>query len=234
MNLADELVQANQILANEGILDAFGHVSVRLPGKGANYLLSRYRPPLLVSAADITEYDEKDAPLTNAKDEHYSERAIHGAIYRARSDVNAVCHTHAAFVLPFAISGVAIHPVYHMGACLGQVIPFWDSQDEFGDTNLLVSTAEQGASLARALGANWVVLLRRHGAVAAGLSIKDVVYRSIQLQDNARAQLQAAMLGAAPSLTPGEIAKAGAVSDRPRTVQRGWDYWSARVAGKGV
>ncbi|HXF53695.1 MAG TPA: class II aldolase/adducin family protein [Hyphomicrobiaceae bacterium] len=230
MTLAEELVLANRILVNEGILDAFGHVSARLPDKGVHYLLSRYRPPLLVSTGDITEYDERDAPLTNAKDEHYSERAIHGAIYRARPDVAAVCHTHAPFVLPFAVSGVAIHPVYHMGACLGAHIPFWDSQDEFGDTNLLVSTPEQGASLARALGPHWVVILRRHGAVVAGRSIPEVVYRAIQLQDNARAQLQAAMLGSAPSLPPGEIAKAGAIADRPRTIRRGWDYWVARAA----
>ena len=229
MQLADELVQANQILANEGVLDAFGHVSCRLPGRGAQYLLSRYKPPLLVRGADISEFDEKDRPLTNADDEHYSERAIHGAVYRARPDVMAVCHTHAPFVLPFAIAGVPIHPVYHMGACLGEVIPFWDSQDEFGDTNLLVSTAEQGASMARALGPNWVVLLRRHGATVVGRSIQDVVYRSIYLQDNARAQLNAALLGAAPSLPAGEIALAMKTSDRPRTVKRGWDYWSARL-----
>jgi HCOMODA/2-hydroxy-3-carboxy-muconic semialdehyde decarboxylase len=232
MQLADELVEANQILANEGILDAFGHVSVRLPGKGAHYLMSRYKPPLLVRAADITEFDGEDRPVTNTRDEHYSERAIHGAIYRARPDVTAVCHTHAPFVLPFVIAGVPIHPVFHMGACLGEKLPFWDSQDEFGDTNLLVSTPDEGASLARALGPHWVVLLRRHGAAVAGRSIKDVVYRSIQLQDNARAQLQAASLGAAPPLSPGEIRMAREVSDRPRTLQRGWDYWSARVAAR--
>ena len=98
----------------------------------------------------------------------YGERVIHGGIYQARPDVNAVCHHHAPSILPFCISGVDLKPVYHLGATLGERVPFWDARDEFGDTTLIVAKPEEGASLARALGPDWIVLMRRHGATVAG------------------------------------------------------------------
>ena len=120
----------------------------------------------------------------------YSERVIHGEIYKARPDVHAVVHHHAHAVLPYAISGREMVPVFHLGAVIGHV-PFWDQRDEFGDTNMLVVKPEEGASLARALGPNWTVLMRRHGATVAGTSLRQLTFRTVFGCHNAKLQSQA-------------------------------------------
>jgi ribulose-5-phosphate 4-epimerase/fuculose-1-phosphate aldolase len=227
----ESLVLANRILSREGVLDAFGHVSVRHPYHNDRYLISLGVSPANVEAGGIIEVTLDGKPLRalSEGEKLYGERVIHGEIYRARSDVHAVCHLHSADVLPFANSGVPIVPVYHVGAVIGDTIPFWDSRDEFGDTNLLVTTREEGASLARALGAHWVVVMRRHGATVAGRSIKEMVFRSVYLQQNARLQLQIQMIGDVSPLTPGEIEKASQLNLSPQPTERAWGYWCARV-----
>ena len=157
----DVLARANRIIANEGVLDAFGHVSMRHPTDSGRYLLSRSRAPELVQPDDILEFTLDSQPNKTTDVRLYGERAIHGGIYQARPDVNAVCHHHAPSILPFCISGMDIKPVYHLGATLGEKIPFWDARDDFGDTNFIVAKPKEGASLARALGENWIVLMRR-------------------------------------------------------------------------
>src|SRR6516165_12373938 len=159
-DVIEELVIANRILSHEGVIDAFGHVSVRHPADPNRYLLSRSRSPLLVEPDDILEYKLDSEPAKRTSARLYSERVIHGCIYQARSDVMAVCHHHAPAVMPFCVSGKPIVPVFHVGATLGEQMPFWDQANEFGDTNLLVVKPE-GQSLARALGRQWVVLMRR-------------------------------------------------------------------------
>src|SRR4029077_9310480 len=110
---------------------------------------------------------------------------IHGGIYQARQEVNAVCHHHAASILPFCVSGMELKPVYHLGATLGAKVPFWDSRDEFGDTTLIVAKPEEGASLARALADNWIVLMRRHGAAVIGPTLEELAFRTIYIARNA-------------------------------------------------
>src|SRR5947209_5929440 len=146
-DLRRDVATAYRIVANEGILDAFGHISVRHPGNPNRYFLSRSRAPSLVQPDDILEYDLDSNPIIPPKERPYSERVIHGEIFKARPDVNAVCHHHAPSIMPFAISGVPLVPVFHLGASMGASAPVWDSRDEFGDTNLLVVKPEEGASL---------------------------------------------------------------------------------------
>ena len=161
-----ELARANRILANEGIIDAFGHISVRHPDNPQRYFISRHRASELVEPSDILEMTLDSEPVVPTSVRLYSEMVIHGEIYKARPDVSSVCHHHAMAVLPFCATGVELVPLFHLGGTLGGKVPFWDSRDEFGDTNLLVRTPEEGASLARALGPHFIVLLRRHGAAA--------------------------------------------------------------------
>ena len=151
-DIVAELALANRILANEGVLDAFGHVSARHPGDPGRYLLPRARSPGLVEPGDILEFTLDSEPVKPPKVHMYAERVIHGCIYQARPDVMAICHHHAPAVMPFAIAGKPIVPVFHLGAAGGEDMPFWDQHDEFGDTNLLVVKPEEGRSLARALG----------------------------------------------------------------------------------
>ena len=165
LNQARELLaRANRMIANEGVLDAFGHVTMRHPTDPGRYLMSYSRGPELVQPDDILEFTLNSQIVKPVEMRLYGERVIHGEIYKARPDVNAVCHHHAPSILPFCISGVELKPVYHLGATLGAKVPFWDSRDEFGDTSLIVAKPEEGASLARALGPHWIVLMRRHGA----------------------------------------------------------------------
>jgi ribulose-5-phosphate 4-epimerase/fuculose-1-phosphate aldolase len=224
-----ELARANRILAHEDVLDAFGHVSVRHPGDPGRYLLSRSRGPELVQAADILEFTLDSEPVVPPTQRLYSERVIHGCIYQARPDVHAVVHHHAPSIMPFVIAGVDIVPVFHLGATMGAKAPFWDSRDEFGDTSLLVVKPEEGRSLARALGAHAMVLMRRHGATVAGGNLHEVVFRSIYSARNAEHQWRAHALGAVGALTAGEAALAARHNLAPGPVERAWEYWSGRL-----
>jgi HCOMODA/2-hydroxy-3-carboxy-muconic semialdehyde decarboxylase len=228
--LRRDLAVAYRIVANEGILDAFGHISVRNPNNPQRYFLSRSRAPGLVQADDILEYDLDSNPIVPPKERPYSERVIHGEIFKARPDVNAVCHHHAPSIMPFAISGVPLVPVFHLGASMGASAPVWDSRDEFGDTNLLVVKPEEGASLARALGAASIVVMRRHGATIVGGSLRELVFRTIYSAKNAEHQLAAHVLGNVSALSAGETQMAFEIHRAPGPLARAYEYWVRRLA----
>jgi ribulose-5-phosphate 4-epimerase/fuculose-1-phosphate aldolase len=230
----EQLAVANRILGHEGVIDAFGHVSIRHPHHPGRYLLSRSRSPLLVEPDDIIEYALDSEPVAPPASLLYSERVIHGCIYQARSDVMAVCHHHAPAVMPFCITGTPIVPVFHVGGAIGATTPFWDQHDEFGDTNLLVVKPEEGRSLARALGPHSVVLMKRHGATVVGGGLRELVSRSIYLCQNADYQLRSMMLGTPQPLHPGEIPLAGAINVKTTAVERTWEYWSSRLRHAGL
>src|SRR6516165_12121255 len=189
--LRHELAVANRILGHEGVIDAFGHVSIRHPGDPSRYFLSRSRAPALVEPDDILEFTLDSEPVQPPTAQLYAERVIHGEIYTARPDVLAVCHHHSAAIMPFCISGDPVVPVFHLGAAMGAKVPFWDSRDDFGDTNLLVVKPEEGASLARALGGHAMVLMRHHGATVVGANLRQLVFRSIYACRNAEYQMAA-------------------------------------------
>jgi HCOMODA/2-hydroxy-3-carboxy-muconic semialdehyde decarboxylase len=225
-----ELATANRILANEGVLDAFGHISVRHPTNPDRYLISRYGAAELMTADDILELTLDSKPVEPTSARLFSELVIHGCIYQARPDVHSVCHHHSVSVLPYCITGVELVPVMHLGASLGGKVPFWDSRDEFGDTPLVVTTPEQGRSHARGLGEHWIVLLRRHGATVAGRSLRECVFRSIYSCRNAELQSRAHGIGSISMLSAGEAELCSAHSLTPRTLSRTWEYWTYRLA----
>jgi ribulose-5-phosphate 4-epimerase/fuculose-1-phosphate aldolase len=204
-----ELALANRIIAHEGVLDGFGHVSMRHPTDPGRYLLARSRSPELIEPADIFEFTLDSEPVAAKGVTLYGERVIHGCIYQARPDVNAVCHHHSPSVLPFCITGVELVPVFHMGAVLGTAAPFWDSRDDFGDTNMLVVKPEEGQSLAKALGSHWMVLMRRHGATLVGTTLRELVFRTIYSHANAEIQLRSMLLGKIGPLSRGEAERTG-------------------------
>ena len=210
LNQAKEVIaRANRMIANEGVLDAFGHVTMRHPTDPNRYLMSRSRGPELVQPEDIQEFTLDSQIIKPIEARLYGERVIHGEIYKARPEVNAVCHHHAPSILPFCISGMELKPVYHLGATLGPAVPFWDSRDDFGDTTLIVAKPEEGASLAKALGPNWIVLMRRHGATVAGTSLEELTFRTIYTARNAAMQIEAHNLGHVSPLTAAETELAG-------------------------
>lgn len=231
-----ETAIGNRILANEGVLDAFGHVSMRHPANPNRYFLSRSRAPELVEPGDIIEYDLDSNPVKPTSERPYAERVIHGEIYKVRPDVMSIVHHHAPAVMPFCISGTELMPVMHLGAVIGQKVPMWDQYDEFGDTNLLVVKPEEGASLARALGQGPLVLMKGHGATVVGSSVQELVFRAIYSCRNAEYQFMAKMLGNVMPLRPGEVTKSAEIYAMPTANFRAWEYWLARLekAGGGV
>ncbi|WP_293799695.1 class II aldolase/adducin family protein [uncultured Bosea sp.] len=228
-NVLDDLVAANRILAREGVLDGFGHVSARHPLDPERYFISRSRSPALVERADLVELDLEGRPVRNTGAKLYAERVIHSAIYKARPDVMSVCHNHAPAVVAFCIAGVEIVPVCHLGAVIGQRVPIWDSRDEFGDTDLLVRTPDQATSLAAALADNWVVAMRRHGATVAGRSVRELTFRAVHLRLNAELQLQAASIAPLSPLTSGEIELSSRSNLTEAVIARIWEYWSDQI-----
>jgi HCOMODA/2-hydroxy-3-carboxy-muconic semialdehyde decarboxylase len=229
-----DLSIANRIVANEGVLDAFGHVSMRHPDNPNRYFLSRSRSPELVEPTDFIEYDLDSNPLKEPGVTQYSERVIHGEIYKARPDVMSVCHHHAASFMPLLVTGTDYEPVFHLGAVGGIKPPFWDQHKEFGDTNMLVVKPAEGASLARALGKHNIVLMNRHGVTAVGTSVKMCVFRSVFSTRNAEYQVRAMGLGKIDPLRPGEAELAGQIASGTTGLDRSWEYWVQRLKRAGL
>jgi HCOMODA/2-hydroxy-3-carboxy-muconic semialdehyde decarboxylase len=221
----NELVIANHILANEGVLDGYGHVSIRSPQNREHYFLARAGAPALVAAGDIVEYDFDSNVIGGSTAAGYMERFIHGEIYRARPDVMAVVHCHCPEVIPFADTGVTLRPMYHMGYFIGEGVPLFDNRTGFGITDMLIGTPALGKALATALGTSSAALLRGHGAVVAATSLHLVVGKAYYLNLNARLQYQAMQLGGGKVtyLDPEEARKA------EQNYERSWDAWTAAL-----
>jgi HCOMODA/2-hydroxy-3-carboxy-muconic semialdehyde decarboxylase len=232
-DLRYQIALANRLLTNEGVLDAFGHVSMRHPTDSGRYLLSRSRSPGVIEADDILEFTLDSEPVMPPTVQLYAERVIHGCIYQARPEVTAVCHHHAPAVMPFCIAGVPIVPVFHLGAAGGETMPFWNQRDDFGDTNLLVVKPEEGRSLARALGSHAAVLMNNHGATVVGRDLRELVSRSIFMCHNAEYQLRAQILGKVTTLTAGETRLAGTINAMATVTNRTWEYWTLRLDKAG-
>jgi ribulose-5-phosphate 4-epimerase/fuculose-1-phosphate aldolase len=227
--LIDDIVTGSRVLADFGVLDGFGHVSARHPANPNRFLMSRSLAPALVTADDIMEFD-LDGNAVNARGRTlFLERFIHSEIYRARPDVMSVVHTHSPGVIPYTISQVPLRAVFHNAAFLAAGAPVWDIRKDFGETDMLVRNAAIGKDLALTLGDKSVVLMRGHGDVTVGPSVKLAVFRAYYTDVNARLQSQAIALGGeANYLTPGEGAKADAVN--LAIVDRIWNLWKMRVS----
>jgi HCOMODA/2-hydroxy-3-carboxy-muconic semialdehyde decarboxylase len=231
--LVDDLVLANHILANEGVLDAYGHVSARHPTAADRFLISHTRAPELVEADDLQVLDLTGVRIAGAERRPYEEVAIHAAVYRRRSDVGAVVHSHAPSVIPFTVTGTPLRPVYHMGSVIGHEIPVWDIAKRFGDTDLLVRDAAQGDDLVVTLGPRTVVLMRGHGCVVTGADARAVVFAAVYLERNARLLAEALRLGEVRSLSVGETSRAAAML-RGNAGERAWEYWVRRLPQRPI
>ena len=229
-DLRHDVALANRILAREGVVDAYGHVSRRHPDRPDRFLLSCSRSPELVVPADLMEFrldGEAADPAEQRKP--YLERYIHAAIYEARPEVNSVVHNHSSAVLPFTVTGTPLRPLIHTAGLIGATVPLWDIRDRFGDTNLLVANLEQGRDLARTLGPHSVVLMRGHGCSVAAESLQEAVIAAVYAQLNATLQMNAAQLGEVKFLSDGEIRETGALIRVPNVVARVWEYLASRA-----
>jgi ribulose-5-phosphate 4-epimerase/fuculose-1-phosphate aldolase len=219
----DELFVANRILAGEGVIDGFGHVSVRNPLQPDHYFMTRSNAGGPVDEAGVVELDAQSNVIRPADVRPSIERFIHGEIYRVRPDVMAVVHTHAPPLIPFGVSATPLRPLYHMCGFLEPGVPVFDIRKEHGMTNLLITRPELGQDLAATLGSRAVVLMRGHGATVVGSSLKETVFRAVYTMINAQLQPIAMALGEPTYLAPEEAKLADdlhhAVLNRP------WEYW---------
>ena len=229
VSLSDELVLANHILYDQGILDGFGHVSVRQGDDPNRFLLSRSLAPALVTAGDVLSFDLAGNAVISDGHSVYLERFIHAAIYQVRPDVNAVVHSHAPSILPFgAVRGAELCPICHMSGFIRRNTPIYEIRKDEGDSSdLLIRSIELGLSLARALADHALVLMRGHGMTVVGDSLPQAVFRSIYTEANARIQLSAAQLGSPEFLTAEEAAAADNANQGQ--IGRAWDFWTLRA-----
>jgi ribulose-5-phosphate 4-epimerase/fuculose-1-phosphate aldolase len=225
--LLEKLALANRILYDQGVVDGFGHISVRHDQSPAHFLLSCNRAPGLVSPGDILIYG-MDGELAVPSDKRsYLERYIHSEIYKARPDVMSVVHSHSPSVIPFGATGQRLRPIFHMSGFLGSGSALFEIREGAGNTDLLIRDSGLGQALAQAMGQHNCVLMRGHGSTTVAPSIEVAVYRAIYAEVNARLQLQAAALGPINFLNEEEALLAAASTEGQ--VQRAWDLWSQRI-----
>lgn len=224
----DDLAAASRILADQGVFDAAGHVSMRHPDNAERFLMSRSLAPALVTVDDIMEFTLDCEPCEVRGRSGFLERFLHGAIYRKRPDVMAIAHGHSPSVVPFGLVATPMLATYHNAAFLAAGVPVFDIRAKFGTTDIVINTLERGAALAEALADTSVLLLRAHGFVAVGPSVQAAVFRAVFTEINARVQLQAALLGGPiAALDAEEGRKADAIN--LATLGRSWELWKSRV-----
>jgi len=230
--LIEDLVIANRILFREGVLDAFGHVSVRHDKDPNRFLCARNMAPGLVTGDDIVEFGIDGEPVNAGGRAVYLERFIHSEIYRARPDVMSVIHSHSMAVIPFGlVKSYPFRAVTHMGSFIGTCAPVFEIRDVVGEDNdLLISSPKLGAALAQCLGESTVVLMRGHGSTAVGNSLKQAVFRAVYTEQNARVLSEALRIGPVTALSEGETVTATRTIDGQST--RAWDLWRLRAEGK--
>jgi len=237
-NQIEDLVAANRILTAHEVFDAYGHVSVRSDGNPQHYFMARSLAAALVTAADILEYDlDSNAIGANPIGANsiganpaalFLERFIHGEIYKARQDVNAVVHCHTPSLIPFGVSDVPLRPTFGLAGFLAEGVPVFDIRKFFGTTDLLIRDSARGRALAQVLGNKPVALMRGHGAVIVGASLPLTVGRCVYLDANARVQQQAIALGGKITYLTPEEGKISVADD----YRRAWELWRRQAMGK--
>src|SRR6266571_7664259 len=222
--LIDDLVAANRILANEKVLDGFGHVSVRDPRNPNRYLMSRSIAPATVTADDIMEHDLDSKPVDAKGRGSYKERFIHGEIYKVRPDVNAIIHSHSPTIVPFSVTKYPLKPILHNAAFLGEGPPIFDIRDVAGPTNLLVETPALGKAIAQTLGKANIVLMRGHGDTVVGPNVRLATFWAIYAEVNARQLAQAIAIGGPITFIEGEEQRL-THENMATAYERPWQMW---------
>ena len=227
--LLDDLVAANRILAEYGVIDAYGHVSIRSPDEPKRFLLARAIAPETVQREDILEYDLDAQALDARGRDSVNERFIHSEIYRARPDVIAVVHNHSPSVVPFSVTGVKMRALFHMASFIGEGLPNFEIRKAKKGSDLLVRTPQLGAALAKTLGKRPAALMRGHGSVVIGENLQRAVGRSIYLEMSARMQMQALLLSKRITfLDAAEVKASAPVQD----YKRAWPLWRDKALAR--
>ena len=228
--LMADLAAAGRILVTQGVMDGFGHVSLRHPQAPNRYFMARSIAPALVTPADIIEYDLDSNPCNANGRGSFLERFIHGEIFKARPDIMSVVHSHSPSVIPFGLVNVPIQAMFHNAAFLAAGVPVFDIREKFGATDMLVGNGAKGVALAAVMGKKDIAMMRAHGSVACGPTLQTAVFRAVYTEVNARVQhWTLALGGGAPvaALDNEEGLLADAVNQTAG--MRAWDLWRSQV-----
>lgn len=225
-----DLAAASRILAERGVVDAFGHVSQRHPDAPDRYFMSRSMAPALVTPGDILEYNLDSEPCNAHGRGSFLERFIHGEIYKARPDINSIVHSHSPSVIPFGLVDKKVRAMFHNAAFLAAGVPVFDISQKFGATDMLVSDCPKGIAFAEVLGDKDIALMRAHGSVACGPSLQMSVFRAVFTEVNARVQhWTMALSDGMPIAALDE--EEGRLADGPNqgACLRAWELWRRQV-----
>jgi ribulose-5-phosphate 4-epimerase/fuculose-1-phosphate aldolase len=229
----EDLVAANRILSDQGVVDGFGHVSARHEQDATRFLLARSMAPGLVMADDILEFDLDGAALDPQGHTLYVERFIHSEIYKAHPDIKAIVHSHSPSIIPFGVTNVSLRPIYHMSSFLGAGVPIFEIRATAGPaTDMLIRSPELGAALAHSIGGAAVVLLRGHGNVVVGTSVQQVVFRAIYTEFNAKLQAEALRLGQGEVTFLNSEEAAKATTTNNAVLSRPWELWKQQALAR--
>ena len=231
--LIEDVVAANRILYDQGVVDGFGHVSARHDKNPQRFLLARSMAPGLVTAADIMEFDLEGNPVDPQGRTPYLERFIHSEIFKAQPEVGAIVHSHSPAVIPFGVVATArLRPIYHMSSFLGFGVPVFEIRDSGGPaTDMLIRTPQLGAALAKTLGDAPVALMRGHGNVVVGGSVREVVFRAVYTEVNARLEADALRLGQGQVVFLNDEEARNSTATNRAQITRAWDLWKAKALG---
>ena len=228
--LMADLAAAGRILVAQGVMDGFGHVSLRHPQAPDRYFMARSIAPARVIPDDIIEYDLDSNPCNANGRGSFLERFIHGEIYKARPDITSVVHSHSPSVIPFGLVNVPMQAMFHNAAFIAAGVPVFDIREKFGATDMLIGNGAKGVALAAVMGKNDIALMRAHGSVACGPTLQSAVFRAVYTEVNARVQhWTLALGGGAPmaALDSEEGLLADAVNQTAG--MRAWDLWRSQV-----
>ena len=229
----DDLVAANRILSDQGVVDGFGHVSARHEGNATRFLLARSMAPGLVTAEDIMEFNLDGNAIDPRGRTLYAERFIHSEIYKAHLEIKAIVHSHSPSIIPFGVTSIPLRPIYHMSSFLGAGVPIFEIREAGGPaTDMLIRTPELGAALARKVGKSAVVLMRGHGDVVVAASVEQVVFRAIYTEVNAKLEAQALQLGGGEVNFLNAEEAANATATNNAVLSRPWELWKERALAR--
>jgi ribulose-5-phosphate 4-epimerase/fuculose-1-phosphate aldolase len=227
----DDLVVANHILFQQGVLDAYGHVSVRDPQDPTRFFSARHMAPGIVAASDIQTLDLEGKVVDGPNERSYTERFIHAAVYAARPDVNGVVHTHSHSIIPFGATKAELKPLWAPAAFLGRGVVKFDTREIRGNLDIMIRTLPQGKALAKRIGKNVVVLMRGHGATVVGTSLREAIYRAVYLEANAKIQMEAMRFGKPVFMNRGEVRRLEEHHASDPSYRRTWEFWKSLTEG---
>jgi HCOMODA/2-hydroxy-3-carboxy-muconic semialdehyde decarboxylase len=140
----------------------------------------------------------------------------------------AIIHSHSPAIIPFGVTGARLRPICHMSGFLGSTTPVFEIREAVGESSdMLIRNLDLGKALAQSLGGHAVALLRGHGNVVVGNSIKQAVFRAIYTESNARLQAQAMQMGEPVFLSDDEARNADDTNSGQ--IERPWQLWKSKL-----